>query len=99
MAQDITVQIALVTIEFIIPASHSLKSKRRVVKSIKDRIRAKFNASVAEIAFLDEWQRSIIGVSMIGNDKRQLEQNAHGMFRLAVEIKDIELLNTDLEWL
>lgn len=46
--------VALLTVELMIPYSGSLKSKRRVVRSLKDRISAKFNASVAEISSLED---------------------------------------------
>jgi len=50
--------------------SHSLKEKRRILKSIKDRLRQQFNIAVAEIGDQDRWQSSLLGVASIGNDKR-----------------------------
>lgn len=46
----------------------SLKDKRRVVKSIKDRLRGKFNVSVAEVGELELWQQAELGVALVGND-------------------------------
>jgi len=57
-------------IELFIPESGSLKSKRFVLKSIKTKIRNKFNVSVAEIENNDKWQRSTIGLSVVSNDKK-----------------------------
>jgi uncharacterized protein YlxP (DUF503 family) len=91
--------IAILTFEMMIPSSDSLKSKRRVVKSLKDRVRARFNASVAEIAYLEEWQRALIGVAMIGNDRRFLESNLSAVNRLVEGEGDIRLLNSTVEWL
>ncbi len=51
-----------------IPHAASLKDKRRVVKSIKDRTRRKFNVSIAEIDDLDEWTIATLGAVMAGND-------------------------------
>lgn len=51
----------------------SLKDKRRVVKSIKDRLAARHNVSVAEIDDLDHRQAATIGVAMIANDARFVE--------------------------
>lgn len=82
-----------------IPFSDSLKSKRRVIKGLKDRVRARFNASVAEIDFLEQWQRSQIGVTMIGNDRRRLERGCSAINRLLEDSGDIQLLGTRLEWL
>ena len=50
--------------------SHSLKEKRRVIKSIKDRVRNKFNVSISEIDELDKWQWATLGVACISNDAR-----------------------------
>jgi uncharacterized protein YlxP (DUF503 family) len=47
---------------------HSLKEKRHVVKSVKDRLRARFNVSVAEVDDHDLWQKGTIGVVTCSND-------------------------------
>jgi uncharacterized protein YlxP (DUF503 family) len=91
--------IALVTIDVVIEHADSLKAKRRVVKSIKDRLRARFNASVAEIGYQEEWQRALIGITMISNDRRLLERNYAAMERVAIEIKDCEIADMELIWL
>lgn len=49
--------------EIFIPASASLKDKRQVVRSIANVVRKKFNVSIAEVDYLDKWQRSAFGVS------------------------------------
>ena len=51
-----------------LPAPGSLKSKRHLVRSAIDRVKAKFNVSIAEVGENDLWQRSIIGVTAVGND-------------------------------
>jgi uncharacterized protein YlxP (DUF503 family) len=51
-----------------LPASGSLKSKRHLLRSAIDRIRARFNVSIAEVAENDLWQRSVLGVTAVGND-------------------------------
>lgn len=99
MTQDTTAYVVIITIELLISHADSLKSKRRVISSIKDRIRTKFNASVAEIAYLEEWQRSLIGVSMISNNKRQLERGVRSINHLFEQIRDIQILNVEMEWL
>jgi len=49
--------IGILTLELRLPESHSLKDKRHTVKSLKDRLRSRFNVAVAEIDFQDIWQR------------------------------------------
>ena len=91
--------LCVVSIELLIPMSHSLKDKRKQVKSLKDKISNRFNASVAEIDYLDDWQRSTLGVSMIGNDKTYLEKQYHAIENLLLENRETELLNINIEWL
>ena len=57
--------IAVIYFEIHIPHAHSLKEKRSTVNSLKKKIRNKFNVSIAEIDFLDKWQRSAFGVSIV----------------------------------
>jgi uncharacterized protein YlxP (DUF503 family) len=51
-----------------LPDPGSLKSKRHLVRSAIDRVKAKFNVSIAEVGENDLWQRSVLGVTAVGND-------------------------------
>ncbi len=51
----------------------SLKGKRKILRSVIERTRAKFNASVAEVADNDLHQRGVVGVSVIGNDASHVD--------------------------
>lgn len=62
--------VGICRIELHIPESRSLKDKRQVIKGIKDKIRNKFNVSIAEIDNNDLWQKASLGVSIISNDKK-----------------------------
>lgn len=66
-----TVGIARLTL--FLPTSHSLKEKRMVVRRVKDRVRQKFNVACAEVEDNDLWQRAIIGLALVGNDRRFVE--------------------------
>jgi uncharacterized protein YlxP (DUF503 family) len=96
---DTAAHIIFVVFDIQIPHSASLKDKRRVLKSLKDRVRARFNASIAEIDHQDEWQRSIIGITMISNDRQHLERGFAALNRLVEEVGDIQLLSIGCEWL
>jgi hypothetical protein len=52
--------------------NHSLKGKRKVVKSIIDRTRHRFNISIAEVADQDVHQRATVGIAVVGSERRQL---------------------------
>ncbi len=64
--------IAFLTLELRIEAAHSLKDKRQVVRSLKDKLRAGFNVSVAELDSTDLWQRATIGVVSISDSRDYL---------------------------
>ena len=55
-------------LRFVLRESHSLKDKRRVIKSLKDTLSNKFNISVAETDEQDVWQTAEIGVAAVGTD-------------------------------
>jgi uncharacterized protein len=66
-----TVGIARLTL--FIPDSHSLKEKRMVVRRVKDRTRNKFNVAIAEVEDNDVWQRAVLGLALVGNERRFVE--------------------------
>jgi len=53
-------------------SSRSLKDKRRIVRSIKDRLRSRHNVSVAEVDDLDVWQTGTLGLTTCGNDSKRI---------------------------
>ena len=59
--------------ELHIPGAHSLKEKRSVLKSMKDRLHNQFNVSVAETAHHDVWQRAELTACLVATDRRQAE--------------------------
>ena len=61
-------------LELRLDESHSLKDKRHYVKSLKDRLRAKFNVAVAEIDYQDLWQRGLVAVVTVSGDQAHAEQ-------------------------
>ena len=65
--------IAYLTLELRIEGAHSLKDKRQVLRSVKDRVRNSFNVSIAEIDVTDLWQRATLGVVSISDSRDYLE--------------------------
>jgi len=78
--------IALLTVELRIEGAHSLKEKRHVVRSLKDRLRAQFNVSVAELETTDLWQRATLGVVSISGSLDYLRGLMKNVERAAVRI-------------
>lgn len=91
--------ISLLTIELVIPYAQSLKDKRSAVRALKDRIRSKFNASVAEVGYQDKWQRAVLVACFVGGDKRHLESDTARVRTLCGEATDVEIVSIDQEWL
>ena len=76
--------------------SASLKEKRMVVKSLKDRLAHRFNASVAEVGDLDSLQLSTLGAAMTGNDSAYVEGALARMVDFA-RLSEAELLDHRIE--
>lgn len=75
----------------------TLKEKRQVLKSLKERLKNRFNASFAEVGDNDKWQASKIGVSMVSNDKRFLESSLDKMINFIDNDERVEIINLERE--
>ncbi len=73
--------IGILTLELNIPAAHSLKEKRQVIKSVQARLRREFNISIAEVDRHDSHQTAVLGVACVSSD----EKYAHGLLMRVVE--------------
>ena len=91
--------VGVLTLELQISEAHSLKDKRHVVKSLKDRLRSKFNVSVAEIDGQDTWQRSVIAAVTVSGDHERAEQVLQAVEREAASQLGGMLVSTGVEWL
>ena len=65
--------VGTLSLKFAVFDATSLKDKRRVVNSLKERLRGRFNVSVAEVGSLDRRQQAELGVVIVGNDGRFVE--------------------------
>lgn len=97
--EETTVHIGVLYTELFIPLSGSLKSKRSVLKSLKDRIRNRFNVSIAEVGAQDKWQRSILACGAVSSDKTHLDQALQGILSFIRENRDVELIDHSVELL
>jgi uncharacterized protein len=67
--------VGLLTLELHLPEAQSLKDKRQVVRSLKDRLRGHFNVAVAELDFEEIWQRSVVGIVTLSNEEQYVEES------------------------
>ncbi len=96
---DPAIFISLLTIDLRIPWAQSLKDKRSAVRGLKDRLRSRFNASVAEVAYQDKWQRAVIAVCMLDSDRRRLESDMARVRQLCEEAQDLQIADIHQQWL
>ena len=91
--------VGVLTMELRIEHAHSLKEKRHVVKSLKDRLRHRFNVSVAEIADQDLHNSAVVAVAALSASK----EYAHELLRAVEDEAESQLgpmlVRADIEWL
>ena len=85
--------VGIVRIELHLPASTSLKDKRSVLRSLKDRIRDRVQASVAEVDHQDLWQRATLGVAIVSGESRQVDERIQSVRDLVNRTYGAELID------
>jgi uncharacterized protein YlxP (DUF503 family) len=91
--------IGLLTLEIHIPDARSLKDKRQVIRSLKDRLRGHFNVAVAELDHQDTWQRALVGVVSLSNDAAHLAQSLQAVFDESERLLGRDLIGHEIELL
>ena len=90
-----TVGVALVA--FRLHEIHSLKEKRKIVKSLIEKSRNRFNVAVAEVADQDVHQKAAIGVAVIGNDGRVLNSLLDRVIDFMESLGEADLVSSEIE--
>lgn len=91
--------VGILTAELRMPENSSLKEKRMVIKSLKDKIRDRFNVSIAEIDDQDKWQIATFGIAYVGTDKVHVDQALSKVADFIKEYKHVDLINYNTELL
>ena len=91
--------VGLCTIELYIPDGHSLKAKRQVIRSLKQRMRDKFNVSVAEVGEQDLWQKALLGIACVANESAYVNEVLDQAVNLVRSVPSIELVKYRVEML
>ena len=89
--------IGVCTFELHVPESGSLKGKRHVIRSLKDRIRSRFNVSVAEVEDNDLWQKACLAVAAVSNDKAHLNKTLDYVLDMVRSVPEVNLLDYQIE--
>ncbi|RLC95429.1 MAG: DUF503 domain-containing protein [Chloroflexi bacterium] len=86
------------TISLRLPENHSLKDKRKVLKSIITRVRGRYNVAIAEMDDQDMWQLSTLGVAYLSNDGQQIDKVLSKVVEFITQSRlDIEVLDYKIE--
>lgn len=90
--------VAILKITLFIPQANSLKDKRRVIRSVKDRLRNGFNVSIAEIGDQDIWRSAKLGVAVISENSSYANGVLSRIQDIMGSLKDAVLTDCELEW-
>lgn len=91
--------VGVLQVELAIPDAFSLKDKRRVIQSLKDRIAHAHNVSVAEVGALDEHRRSLLAFAMVGNETRYVESMLSKLVDLVRTVPQVSLIDYQTDFL
>ncbi len=90
--------VGILNIRLVIRSANTLKDKRRIIKSLKDRVKNNFNVSISETGTLDHCQYSSLGIAMVGNDKRYVNGALSNLINVFRTVTSVELVNYRLEF-
>ena len=98
MSSEPTVEVLILDIELHLPLASNLKAKRSVVLSIVRTLDGWKGVAAAEVGYLDKWQRSLIGVSIVGGSVSHLEQVAASVERHLWSVPNADVLSIEQRW-
>lgn len=84
-------------VSLIIHDNDSLKGKRQVIKSIVEKVRNKFNISIAEVGENDIWQRAELGLTAVGNDRAFINSVMDKALNFIEGLHTAEIINHEIE--
>jgi uncharacterized protein len=91
--------IGVLTLELRIDHAHSLKDKRQVVRSLVERLRGRFNVSVAEVGYQELWQRALLAAVTVASARVPAESVLQRVEREAAEQVGGMLVSAGIEWI
>jgi len=90
--------VAVITIDLQIPMAQSLKDKRRIIKSLTDKCKNRFNVAVAEVDNKDLWKNAKLGLVTITGDRRYLEKVINKIIKYIESFPEINLYNYEIAY-
>lgn len=89
--------VGVLTVELFLAGATSLKDKRRLLKSILDKIKARFNVSAAEVDKQEAWQCSVIGVAAVSSETSHVYQTLAAVARFIEGMREVEVVKVNTE--
>ncbi len=89
--------VAAARLTLLIHEADSLKGKRKVLKSLIERVRHRFDAAIAEVADNDLWQKAQVGVALVGNDPQLLEARMQQILKFIENQYEVEIIDSQME--
>lgn len=84
-------------VAFLLVDNQSLKGKRKVVRSMVDRVKARFNAAVAEVGSNDKWQMIELGITTVGNDRQHMDSSLTHILSFLESMGLAQLVDSEME--
>jgi uncharacterized protein YlxP (DUF503 family) len=89
--------IGILTVQVRIPQAGSLKEKRQVLKSMKDRMRNGFNVSITEVDGLNRKQEAVLAIVQVSTDNRHTNSILSRVINFLESFKQIDILDYKLQ--
>jgi uncharacterized protein YlxP (DUF503 family) len=83
--------IAVIRLDLLVPGSRSLKDRRQAVRSLKERLRNKYDIACSEVGDLESWNRASLGLSAVANEKPLLQDIASDISRYAQNDPNVQI--------
>lgn len=90
--------LGMVLLTFRVAQAGSLKDKRRILKSFKDRLRNRYNVSVSEVDAQDSIRQAVLAVAMVGSEKSFVEGRLQMIINVAARHRDMILVDQAIDW-
>ena len=91
--------LCVIHVDLMVKGARGLKDKRAVIKSLKDRLRRKFNVSVAETGKLNKWQAAELSLACLSNDRRHLSRETDRVIAFVEAHAGLLILDHSVEFL
>ncbi len=89
--------VGVLKVEFHLSDNRSLKGKRKVVRSMVDKVKARFNVAIGEVGSNDKWQKIELGITTVGNDRRFVDSSLNHILDFLESLYEAPIVHTEIE--